>query len=275
MPTDEETLRAAAAHRGLKLVKSRKRKPGVGDFGFFGLADAAGKPLFGIEDAGLTATAEQIAEYLKKGEASTWAESARVTPDAVGERKPRAKRRPADDQIKAPVKARSRSSSTSNPETPRPRLDATARTKEAIAAAAPSLQIRNARAGDAEGVAALLPSTNPGSDASAVRTSIAAAAARKEPILIAHEGEVVGCLAWHIVPLLQGSTIGRITALIVRERDRRRGIGRALFDAASSDFAKRKVTEVETISEIAVRNANGFYRAVGLEQIGYRFGRKL
>jgi len=37
-----EQLRAMAEHRGMKLVRSRKRTPGVGDFGKYCLTDAGG-----------------------------------------------------------------------------------------------------------------------------------------------------------------------------------------------------------------------------------------
>ena len=58
--TEEETARARdamlremAKHRGFKLVKSRRRKPG-GDFGRFGLVDAkTGQDCFGIGKHGL------------------------------------------------------------------------------------------------------------------------------------------------------------------------------------------------------------------------------
>lgn len=67
-----EELREAALHRGLKLIKSRRRKPGTGDFGRFGLTDASGKHLLGFGKNGLTATADDIAAYLRKGAAATW-----------------------------------------------------------------------------------------------------------------------------------------------------------------------------------------------------------
>jgi ribosomal protein S18 acetylase RimI-like enzyme len=101
--------------------------------------------------------------------------------------------------------------------------------------------------------------------------AITAAAARKEPIWIADRGGVVGCLAWHIVPTIRGGGMARITMIAVDEGNRRRGIGRALYEMALSEFRKRKVRDVEIMSDIEVRNANGFYRALGLKQASYRF----
>ena len=64
MSEQDDALREMAAHRGLKLAKSRRRKPG-GDFGRYGLKDAKSEPVFGIEADALTADAEAIRNYLR------------------------------------------------------------------------------------------------------------------------------------------------------------------------------------------------------------------
>lgn len=75
----DDALRESARHRGLKLVRSRRRKPG-GDFGKFGLTDAAGKKLFGFGADGLTASAEDIQAYLRGAMRSDWQEAAKGLP---------------------------------------------------------------------------------------------------------------------------------------------------------------------------------------------------
>lgn len=82
--TEDDVLREAAARRGLKLVKSRKRKAGVGDYGRYGLINGAGKELFGFGSDGLTALPADIRDYLRKSEVSTRAQSAELTPDRRG-----------------------------------------------------------------------------------------------------------------------------------------------------------------------------------------------
>ena len=74
--TIDQKLREMAEHRGFKLVKSRKRKPGTGDFGKFGLTQGDGKPLLGMGKDGLTASADDIEAYLRNGSVSTWKASA-------------------------------------------------------------------------------------------------------------------------------------------------------------------------------------------------------
>lgn len=77
----DDQLREMAQHRGLKLVKSRRRKPGVGDYGKYGLTDAAGQALLGIGDDELTASAADIQAYLRMSGLSTWKQSAETMPD--------------------------------------------------------------------------------------------------------------------------------------------------------------------------------------------------
>jgi N-acetylglutamate synthase-like GNAT family acetyltransferase len=138
-----------------------------------------------------------------------------------------------------------------------------------------ALQIRTARNADAEALVALLALV--GSDASAhsVERDIASAARRKEPILVADKGGAIGCLAWHALPLLGNGPVARITNLVVDEDARRAGVGRALYDAFSQRAAGAGCVSVEAMSEIAVRNANGFFRALGLGQASYRFTREI
>jgi mannose-6-phosphate isomerase-like protein (cupin superfamily) len=75
MSEGDDELRAMAAHRGLKLAKSRRRKPG-GDFGLYGLKDASGAPVFGFGDDGFTASAADIEAYLRDATRATWGKSA-------------------------------------------------------------------------------------------------------------------------------------------------------------------------------------------------------
>lgn len=96
---DETTaaLREMAAHRGLKLVASRRRKPG-GDFGKYALTDATGAKTFGFDGDALNATAEEIEAHLRGAASSAWGASAgsvkanskpRATPAPKPARKPK------------------------------------------------------------------------------------------------------------------------------------------------------------------------------------------
>src|SRR4051794_28692135 len=64
----DEMLRDMAANRGCRLVKSRKRTPGSGDYGRYGLRDSkTGQDVYGFGAGGLAATAEDIENYLRGG----------------------------------------------------------------------------------------------------------------------------------------------------------------------------------------------------------------
>lgn len=76
----DDALREMAAHRGFRLVKSRRRNPG-GDFGRYGLKDAEGKPAFGMDGDTLTATDAEVEAFLRDAGRATWGKSAgRVQP---------------------------------------------------------------------------------------------------------------------------------------------------------------------------------------------------
>lgn len=282
-PTADE-LRAMAAHRGFKLVRSRKRTPGVGDFGKFGLKDAKDKPVMGFGAQGLTASAAEIEEFLRRGAASSWKASAeQKTPPKTQVRaasKPRSAQKP---ELAKPAtkkrngvsrtrgrgpRARSRGAGRQVPPPPRakPALNSVA------PAPAPALHIRTAGKDDAKALLHLvrqLPDP-PSPNALAARIETTGKAGG---LLLAEYGEPVGCCAWTIVATLQYGPVGRITLLFVEARHRRRGIGSALLDRAETIFAKRGCTMIEAMSDIRRDNAHGFFRDRAFEQTSYRFVR--
>src|SRR5690348_210421 len=105
----DKMLRDMAENRGCKLVKSRRRKPGTGDYGHYGLKDAkTGQEVFGFGDAGLTATAEEIEAWLRGGAISEWKRSLKSAAAAAApaaRARPEPKPSPANDDETAPAKA--------------------------------------------------------------------------------------------------------------------------------------------------------------------------
>ena len=236
-PGRDDRLREAAANRGLKLVKSRVRTPGKGDYGRYGLTDAGGARLLGFGRSGLTATAEEIEAYLHKGAAADWKTSLR----AVGGKAPSRAKKPA------------------SPPKPKP---------------APPLAIRPARPGDAAGIAALLAKTR---FAAAEREIAARLPRlKKEPPLVAERGAVIGFLTWHVTPVLhRPAPVGRITMLEIAEQERRRGTGRALVEAACERLRAKGCGLVEVTSNADLSGAHAFYRKLGFERTSYRFAKTL
>ena len=286
-----EQLRAMAEHRGMKLVRSRKRTPGVGDFGKYGLTDAGGKALLGVSDKGLTATGQEIEAYLRGSALSTWKLSAETTPDAKlpKYKKPISEDRNDDD---APVQRKSKAVSSPRPapekrrrsapppQTERPRPSPpvlrVVPKDEPKQEPAPPLRIRAAKAADAASVAKLLDQlAGAAPDARQVADNFTALRKAKGQLVVAERDGIVGCCAWTIVPTIQRGQVGRITLLLVDKANRRDGIATALIDAAANALAKTGCREVEAMSDIMVANAHNFFRSSKFEQKSYRFVRPI
>jgi ribosomal protein S18 acetylase RimI-like enzyme len=68
---------------------------------------------------------------------------------------------------------------------------------------------------------------------------------------------------------------GKIIALVVSEKQRRSGVGRAMIAAVEKDFAKRNITRVTLTTRFAREEAHRFYEALGYSRTGYRFAKTL
>lgn len=238
-------LREMAQHRGFKLVKSRRRKPG-GDFGRYGLVDAkTGQDCFGIGKAGLEASAEEIEAFLRAGAKSDWKRSLGTAGRRVEAARPKPKPKPGP-KAKAP---------RAGPPEPQP---------EAEPEPEPALNIRDADAGDAKAIGALLGVERIGA---ALKRMIAAG----EAPLVAVQGEVIGCAAFHVVPMLQHEPVGRITLLVVAPGERRRGVGAALVEAAAAALEKRGCAKIEAVGGMDVGDSQPFFRRTGFDRAGYRY----
>jgi len=287
--TGPDALRAMAEHRGMKLVRSRKRTPGVGDYGKYGLTDASGKPLLGIGEAGLTASAKEVEQYLRGGALSSWKLSAETTPDA----KPLKKKKiavadPGEDQ--SPIRRRTASAHPGRAKVPKVPARKEALPQDRPAPAKPALHIvpkeppppkkslvvRPAKTDDAAPVAKLM-GRLAGSKADKARIAANMELLRKSrgQLLVAEQGAVIGCCAWAVVPTIQSGPIGRITLLLVDKPERRSGVGTALLSAAEGAIAKAGCREIEAMSDIMVNNAHNFFRSLKFEQKSYRFVRAI
>lgn len=286
-----EQLRAMADHRGLKLVRSRKRTPGVGDFGKYGLTDPAGKPLLGIGDAGLTASAQEIEDYLRGSALNTWKLSAETIPDAAP---PKKRLRVADDAISeerpvrratksraaSPARREARCAKPVPPEASQQRKPPAKPALRLVPKAEPEpppLKLRPAAPTDAKLLASLLgqlvgAKTGP---ARIAENLVRLCKAKTAGLIIAERGDIIGCCGWAAVPTLQHGIVGRVTILIVDKDHRRAGTGSALITAAERALDKAGCGEVEAMSDIMVANAHNFFRSLGFEQKSYRFVRKI
>src|SRR5579872_4120751 len=188
---NDEMLRAMAAHRGFRLVKSRRRKPGSGDYGRYGLTDAGGKKCFGFGKTGLTATSAQIESYLRSIESSSWRRSigaARATPA----KKPVTPKRTAASEPRP--ETATRPAKRIPPRRTRPAV-ATAKSKPAKPVApSAALAIREATSSDAAAIGRLLRTLRPAPSAASLRSRLSALLGAGEPPLLADRDGVIGCV---------------------------------------------------------------------------------
>jgi ribosomal protein S18 acetylase RimI-like enzyme len=293
-----ESLREMAQHRGLKLVKSRRRKPGTGDFGKFGLTDEKGKPLLGVGDDGLTASAADIEQYLRAGAASTWQQSAKITPDRPASRGERKRgevvteeappRRSARGQTgggggakrsKPSAAAGDRETASrgkADPDKAASKLLVKSAAKPEPVEVAQTLVLRSAKPADAGAIAKLLGQLSGiAVSEDTVARDFAALRRAGGGVQIAELGPMVGCIGWSVVPTLQRGPVGRITVLVVDEDYRRQGIGTQLLAEAEAALAKKGCALIEAMSDIEIKNSHNFFRAAKFDQTSYRFARKI
>jgi GNAT superfamily N-acetyltransferase len=237
MSDADEELRDMAANRGCRLVRSRIRTPGRGDYGKYGLKDArSGKAVLGFGRNGLTATAEEVESFLRGGAASAWKSS-------VGKAPPRkqAAAKPA----------------------PAPRPE-------------PKLAIRDARPKDAEALAALIVALGYQVTPAEVKKRLAALAKAGLPVLVADRSGLIGVLSTAITQVLhRPRPVGRIAMLVVAEKERGKGTGAVLVAEAEARLRAAGCGLIEVTSNRKRQRAHAFYERLGYERTSYRFGKQL
>jgi len=268
MSESDDALRSMAANRGCKLVKSRRRKPG-GDFGHYGLKAAkTGKELLGFGPNGLTATAEEIEAFLRGGAEASWKSSLRAAGAAAPPPPPRRREsKPSRASLKRawqPPPKPQRSEKTrakakpSEPEAPKPP------------------KVREARPADSDDISALLVQLGYQASPADVRRRLAALRKVGQPALVADRNGLIGCLTWHVTPVIhRPRPVGRITMLVVAEDERGGGVGALLVAAAEERLRALGCGLLEVTSNMKRMRAHAFYERLGFERTSYRFAKTL
>jgi ribosomal protein S18 acetylase RimI-like enzyme len=104
-----------------------------------------------------------------------------------------------------------------------------------------------------------------------VRSAVARIAADPSERLLlgVAEGEVVGLVHMRRAPItpIHGEEAVHISHLHVRERHRRRGLGRALVDAAAAWAQEKESEHLLATANASARDANRFLARLGLTQV--------
>jgi GNAT superfamily N-acetyltransferase len=96
-------------------------------------------------------------------------------------------------------------------------------------------------------------------------------------VYVALEGErVVGLAAVHVMSLLErDDPIARVTAMVVAEGGRGRGVGRALLDQLEEVARIQGCDRIDLTSRYRREGAAAFYRRMGFKDTSFRFVKRL
>ena len=134
--------------------------------------------------------------------------------------------------------------------------------------------MREARLDDAEALAPLLGQlgypTSPEAVASRIRRIDSSDA---DSLLVAElDGKIVGLAGIHVSLAIEyDEPVAKLSAIVVDERYRRRGIGEGLVAAVEDESRRRGCCLVFLTTAERRKDAHAFYDRVGFEETGRRF----
>lgn len=140
-----------------------------------------------------------------------------------------------------------------------------------------TIDIRDARATDVPSLAALVAELGYPTPEATIAARLDGMLVAGETVLVAERaGDIVGLLTVHVTPVLHRPTaVGRLTALVVAERARGAGVGRALVGAGEQLLASRGCALVEVTSNQRRKDAHAFYERLGYDVTSLRFKKDL
>ena len=139
------------------------------------------------------------------------------------------------------------------------------------------LTIRDARPADAEAIADLLGQLGYPTEGPAVEARLERLIIVGDRVVVAElEEQVVGLAQLHVSPSIEYERpAAKISALVVDESHRGRGIGRALVNAMEAEARVRRSALLFLTTAAQREDAHEFYRRLGLEETGRRFAKRL
>jgi ribosomal protein S18 acetylase RimI-like enzyme len=140
------------------------------------------------------------------------------------------------------------------------------------------LEIRDARPDDAANLARLIGQLGyPTSAADVTRRLVRLTASEADRCVVAvMDGEVAGMATLHAsLTIVDDGSAAKLSAIVVDERYRRRGIGAALVSALEADARGRGCALMFLTTAERRAGAHAFYRRIGFEETGRRFTKLL
>ena len=140
------------------------------------------------------------------------------------------------------------------------------------------MELREARAADAPGIAELLdqlgyPTTPEQVEARLARLAVSG----DDATWVADEdGAIIGLAGIHVSASLEHEgDVAKVSEIVVDERFRRRGIGGALLTEAEREARRRGCVLLFLTTAERRKDAHAFYRRLGFEETGRRFAKAL
>ena len=136
------------------------------------------------------------------------------------------------------------------------------------------ISIRQFADGDVAAFATLMDQLGYPSTVDQMRSRMARIASRPDyATFVAEEGgEIVGMVGAFVTPSYEhDEPIGRITAMVVAEGARGKGVGAGLIAAAEAWGRERGASMIAVNSHVRRTGAHAFYRRLGYEENGKRF----
>jgi N-acetylglutamate synthase-like GNAT family acetyltransferase len=140
------------------------------------------------------------------------------------------------------------------------------------------LTIRDARRGDARALAALISQLGyPCSVEEVARRVERIGASEADRLVVAElKGEIVGLASLHTsLSIEYDQPAAKLSAIVVDERHRRRGVGETLAAEIEAEAYRRGCCLIFLTTAERRADAHAFYRRIGFEETGRRFAKWL
>jgi len=141
-----------------------------------------------------------------------------------------------------------------------------------------SLTVREARSVDAQRLTLLLEQLGyPTSSEAVARRLKRLATSKADHVLVAElDGKLVGLATVHVsLSIEHDRPAAKLSAIVVDETHRRRGVGEALVAAVEAEARARDCCLIFLTTAERRKGAHAFYRRIGFEETGRRFTRVL
>jgi GNAT superfamily N-acetyltransferase len=138
--------------------------------------------------------------------------------------------------------------------------------------------IRDARPGDARALAALLGQLGYPTTAEAVlrRVERLQTSEADRVVVAESKGDIVGFASLHVsLSVEYDRPAAKLTAIVVDERHRRRGLGKALAAELETEARRRGCCLIYLTTAERREDAHAFYRRIGFGETGKRFAKWL